>query len=55
MRPPEERLSVRMALEHVTDGHDGKYQPYCYRCQYFEQMHGPEVGQEDRDKQRETA
>jgi hypothetical protein len=33
---PQERLSVTLAREHVNDGHGGKYEPYCYRCQYHE-------------------
>ena len=48
-----ERLSVTMAREHVENGHGGKYAPYCYRCQFFEHVHGTAAGQDDRDKQRE--
>ena len=32
------RLSVTTAREHVEDGHGGEYEPYCYRCQYFDEV-----------------
>lgn len=47
-----ERLSVKMAREHVENGHGGEYAHYCYRCQFFEHVHGSAAGQVDRDKQR---
>lgn len=35
---PKRRLSVALADEHCEDGHSGKYEAYCYRCQYFEEV-----------------
>lgn len=32
------RLSVELAADHVENGHGGKYEPYCYRCQYFDEV-----------------
>lgn len=32
-----ERLSVTLMRDHVLGGHEGKYEAYCYRCQFFQE------------------
>ena len=34
---PKERLSVTTMRDHVVGGHGGKYDAYCYRCQFFDE------------------
>lgn len=34
---PKERLSVTLMRDHVLGGHEGRYEAYCYRCQFFEE------------------